>query len=55
MVAEAFRRGLRVREVRVRYLPRLGGESKHTGGLRPAARTALRMLRAVLAKRAGLE
>jgi glycosyltransferase involved in cell wall biosynthesis len=50
MIAEAFRRRLRVVEVPVRYRARAGGRSKHTGGL-ATLRTAARMLRAILAKR----
>ncbi|HEX6883994.1 MAG TPA: glycosyltransferase family 2 protein [Planctomycetota bacterium] len=51
MVCEAFRRGLRVSEVPVRYGSRTSGASKHTGSAGPVLRTALRMLRAILAKR----
>jgi hypothetical protein len=35
----------------VRYRPRRSGASKHTGSAAHVARTALRMLRAILAKR----
>lgn len=51
MVCEAFRRGLRVIETPVRYGTRTSGASKHTGSAGPVLRTALRMLRAILAKR----
>jgi glycosyltransferase involved in cell wall biosynthesis len=51
MVCEAFRRRLGVTEVPVRYGPRTSGVSKHTGSAGPVLRTALRMLRAILAKR----
>ena len=48
---EAFRRRLRVQEIDVRYGRRRSGASKHTGSAWPVVRTALRMLRAILAKR----
>jgi len=51
MICEAFARRLAVHELPVRYLARTGGESKHTGSTLAAARTALRMLRAILVKR----
>jgi glycosyltransferase involved in cell wall biosynthesis len=51
MVCEAFRRRLRVCEVPVSYRPRTSGASKHTGSAWPVVRTALRMGRAILAKR----
>ncbi|MSR61118.1 MAG: glycosyltransferase [Planctomycetes bacterium] len=53
MICAAFERGLRVREVPVRYFARSGGESKHTGSTWAVVRTALRMLRAILVKRLG--
>src|SRR5262249_5698911 len=55
MMCAAFARRVAVREVPVRYRARSAGESKHTGSTWAAARTALRMLRAVLVKRLGLE
>lgn len=51
MICAAFERGLAVREIPVRYGTRARGESKHTGSLPAAARTAARMLRAILAAR----
>lgn len=51
MVCEAFRRRLRVREIDVRYGRRRSGASKHTGSAWPVVRTALGMLRSILAKR----
>jgi glycosyltransferase involved in cell wall biosynthesis len=51
MIAEAFRRRVATCEVPVRYGARAGGESKHTGSAGAVARTAARMLGAILAKR----
>jgi len=51
MICEAFARRLAAREIPVRYGARASGASKHTGSLWAATRTALRMLRAILARR----
>jgi hypothetical protein len=51
MIAAAFARHLAVREIRVRYGARTSGASKHTGSLWRAARTAVRMLLAILSLR----
>lgn len=51
MIGAAFRAGLSVREVPVRYRPRRGGASKHSGSPVAVLRTAARMLRAILAQR----
>jgi glycosyltransferase involved in cell wall biosynthesis len=51
MIAEAFRQRIATRVVPVSYGTRSGGESKHTGSARAVARTATRMLRAIVAKR----
>jgi hypothetical protein len=51
MIGAAFRRRLRVRELPVRYRARGAGRSKHTGSWRAVARTAARMLRAILVQR----
>lgn len=51
MIGAAFRAGLTVREIPVRYLARAGGASKHGGSPVAVARTAARMLRAILAQR----
>lgn len=51
MIGAAFRAGLRVREIPVRYGPRSAGHSRHTGSLLASARTATRMLRAILRQR----
>lgn len=47
MMCAAFRAGLAVRELAVRYGARAGGSSKHTGDVRGVLRTALVMLRAI--------
>ena len=51
MICAAFHRSLSVREIPVRYGARARGESKHTGSVWAAARTAARMLRTILAQR----
>jgi glycosyltransferase involved in cell wall biosynthesis len=51
MIAVAFARRLAVCEIPVRYGTRASGASKHTGSTWAATRTALRMLRAILAQR----
>ena len=51
MVCEAFRRGLVVTEIPVRYGPRVGGRSKHNAHLWGTVRTAARMLRSIVRKR----
>lgn len=51
MMCAAFRAGLAVRELPVRYGARTGGRSKHTGDVRGVLRTALVMLRAILRER----
>ena len=51
MIGAAFRTGLVVREIPVRYLARVGGASKHGASPFAVARTAARMLRAILAQR----
>lgn len=51
MICAAFQRGLAVREIPVRYGTRARGESKHTGSVWGASRTAARMLRTILAQR----
>lgn len=51
MICEALRHRLRVIEIPVHYFAREGGESKHSKGLRQIARTALKMLRAIVRKR----
>jgi len=51
MICAAFAQRLAVCEVPVRYGPRASGTSKHTGSSWAAARTALRMLRAILVQR----
>jgi glycosyltransferase involved in cell wall biosynthesis len=51
MICEALRLRLRVIEIPVHYFTRDGGESKHSKGLPQIARTALKMLRAILRKR----
>jgi glycosyltransferase involved in cell wall biosynthesis len=53
MICAAFAQRLAVREIPVRYGTRVSGASKHTGSLRGTTRTALRMLRAILAMRLG--
>jgi len=47
MIARAYALGLRVIEIPVLYGARRGGDSKHTGDLRGAARTAAAMFRAI--------
>jgi hypothetical protein len=51
MMIEVLRARQRVIEIPVSYHPRVGGESKHSDGLLHVSRTALRMLRLILAKR----
>ena len=51
MIGAAFRAGLTVREVPVRYPPREGGAWKHGGSPLAVLRTAARMLRVILAQR----
>ena len=54
MICEAYRRGMRVIELPVRYGARRGGESKHSRSLLHVARTALGMLSTICRKRLGL-
>ncbi|MBK8178075.1 MAG: glycosyltransferase family 2 protein [Planctomycetes bacterium] len=51
MMCEALRQRIRVIEIPVHYFARMGGESKHSANYRKIARTALKMLRAILRKR----
>ncbi len=51
MMAEALRQGMKVVEIPVKYLPRMGGSSKHSVSYYHLARTALKMLRTILLKR----
>lgn len=51
MMIEILRMQRRVVEIPVSYYPRIAGDSKHSGGYGALARTALRMLRLILAKR----
>ena len=51
MICAAFDERLAVCEIPVRYGARSAGASKHTGSTWATARTALRMLRAILARR----
>jgi glycosyltransferase involved in cell wall biosynthesis len=51
MICAAFGRRLAVCEIPVRYGARTGGASKHTGSVWAVARTAVRMLRTILAMR----
>ncbi len=51
MMIEVLRARQRVVEIPVSYYPRAGGESKHSQGLLRVARTALRMLGVIFAKR----
>jgi hypothetical protein len=51
MICAACRLGLGLVELPVSYDPRRGGRSKHTGDFCASARTARRMLRAILAER----
>ncbi|MEW6741444.1 MAG: glycosyltransferase [Planctomycetota bacterium] len=53
MMIEILRARKRVIEIPVSYHPRAGGESKHSQGFFKVARTALRMLRTIIAKRLG--
>jgi NDP-sugar pyrophosphorylase family protein len=53
MMIEVLRARRRVVEIPISYHPRLGGESKHSAGLRKVSKTALRMLRLIFAKRFG--
>jgi dTDP-glucose pyrophosphorylase len=55
MMIEALRARLRVIEIPVSYHARVGGESKHSSGFLHVSKTALRMLRLILAKRLGLQ
>jgi glycosyltransferase involved in cell wall biosynthesis len=54
MICAAFAERLAVREIPVRYGARSSGASKHTGSAWAVARTSLRMLRAILARRLAL-
>jgi glycosyltransferase involved in cell wall biosynthesis len=51
MMCAAFRTGLRVRELPVRYGARTAGSSKHTGDVRGVLRTARAMVRAIVRER----
>jgi hypothetical protein len=51
MMVAALQERLRVIEIPVSYHHRVGGESKHSANYRHVSRTALKMLRAILAKR----
>lgn len=51
MICAAYRAGLRVIEIPVRYGARLGGESKHSASLAQVSRTALGMFRTICRKR----
>jgi hypothetical protein len=53
MMIEALRARLRVIEIPISYHARVGGESKHSAGFFHVSKTALRMLRLILAKRFG--
>lgn len=53
MMIEALRARLRVIEIPISYHARVGGESKHSDGFFHVSKTALRMLRLILAKRFG--
>jgi hypothetical protein len=51
MMIEVLRAKKRLIEIPVSYHPRAGGASKHSAGLAHVSRTALRMLRVIVAKR----
>ena len=51
MICEAYRQGMRVIEIPVRYGARLGGESKHSDTLLRVSKTALGMFRTICRKR----
>ena len=51
MICEAYRTGMRVIEIPVRYGARLGGESKHSASLLQVTKTALGMFRTICRKR----
>lgn len=51
MMIETLRARKRVVEIPVSYYARVGGESKHSAGFFHVAKTALRMLRTIFAKR----
>ncbi len=53
MTIEVLRLHRRVIEIPVSYYPRLAGESRHSAGFRQLAKTALRMLRLIVARRWG--
>jgi len=55
LMIEVLRERRRVVEIPVSYYPRVGGESKHSGGFLQLTRTALRMLRTIFRKRLGLD
>ncbi len=54
MMIEVLRARKRVIEIPVSYFPRIGGESKHSKSLPHLTRTALRMLKLIIARRLGL-
>jgi hypothetical protein len=51
MMIEVLRLHRRIIEIPVSYYPRLAGESRHSASFRHLARTALRMLRLMVARR----
>jgi hypothetical protein len=51
VMCETLRHGLRIIEIPVHYFNRAGGSSKHSKNFAAIARTALKMLRAILRKR----
>ena len=51
LMIEVLRARKRVIEIPVSYHARIGGESKHSDGFFKVARTALRMLKIIFAKR----
>lgn len=51
MMAEALHQRVTIVEIPVKYFPRAGGESKHSVSYYHLARTAMKMLRAILRKR----
>lgn len=53
MMIATLQARLRVIEIPVSYHARIGGESKHSSGLFHVSKTALRMLRLIIAKRLG--
>ncbi|MBZ0253392.1 MAG: glycosyltransferase family 2 protein [Candidatus Methylomirabilis sp.] len=54
MMAEVIRCRIKVIEIPVRYGPRLGGESQHSGTYFKLTRTALKMLRVLVRKKFGM-